>query len=529
MRSDTSTLPRASLGSLASRRMAVTVSACLIAAGISIPTAAVASSAAAAATNLLTGTEAAFNGTTGNWVALNDSKLSWAQAPSTLSTGSLVMTATSRAWIYAESPQVAAAPGTKYTAEAGIMSPSSASVADAVAFYNSSGALIDAVAGQSATAVSSWKTLPEAAAIAPSSATKVALLAVAWTASVGQRFYIESPVLARLPGTGSASVVGPLRTAGNQIVQANGQSLVLQGVNLAGLEYNGNLSGTDITEQVVAEAKAAGANFVRVPLGEQFWIYSYCENASGYASSVDRVVKWITSLGMVALLDLHTNSLGACQPGSQHNMADEAEAPNFWKQLGQRYGSPSSPYYNPLVAFDLYNEPHDISDATWLNGGQTTDTGAPQKTYQAAGMQQLYDAVRSTGSQNLVFISGLNWAGAPPTELVSGYNIVYADHCYTSAASDVTQDNLDLWTSLSASKPIVITEFGGSNPSDGTYNANVIAFAQAHDWGWSPWAFVGGGAGFDVATFLPDGTAEPDAIGIPVLLGLSGAGRPGGL
>ena len=213
-------------------------------------------------------------------------------------------------------------------------------------------------------------------------------------------------------------------------MQANGQPVTLRGLVMPGLEQKGTLAGTGVSEQAVIEAKDWGANFVRVPLGEQFWLSSNCNYVPSYVSTVDQVVQWITSLGMVALLDLHTNTVGGCQAGTEHNMADEAQAPTFWSEVAQRYGNPASAEYSPLVAFDLYNEPHNVSDAVWLNGGKTTDSVGGQ-TYQAAGMQQLYNSVHAAGSENLVFISGLNWASTPPSTLVKGSNIVYAVHYYT--------------------------------------------------------------------------------------------------
>ena len=150
------------------------------------------------------------------------------------------------------------------------------------------------------------------------------------------------------------------------------------------------------------------------------------------------------------------------------------------RRSGARWPSATGtpvPEYNPLVAFDLYNEPHDISQSIWLNGGETTDT-VTGVTYDAAGMQQLYDTVRAAGSTNLTFISGLNWANTPPTTLVTGPNIVYAVHYYTcpSAAPpnctntdpyDPTQD-LSQWTTLGATEPVMVTEFGWPS-QDGWY------------------------------------------------------------
>ena len=222
---------------------------------------------------------------------------------------------------------------------------------------------------------------------------------LSWAPVVGQDFLIESPSLYTLTTPAVApSVVGPLHTSGNQIVQANGQSIMLRGVVMPGLQISSTMSGTGASEQTVIEAKDWGANFVRVPLSEEYWLTSNCDYSPTYQATVDQVVNWITSLGMVALLDLHTNSVSSCETGtpSQHNMADEAQSPTFWSQVAARYGNPKSPEYNPLVAFDLYNEPEGISQSIWLNGGETTDTYTGV-SYDAAGMQQLYNSVRAGG------------------------------------------------------------------------------------------------------------------------------------
>lgn len=296
-------------------------------------------------------------------------------------------------------------------------------------------------------------------------------------------------------------------------------------MNLEGLEANA--SGPGVTLAAVTQAHQWGENFIRVELGEQFWLSSNCDYNPSYASKVDQVVSWITTLRMVALLDLHFNTVGGCESGAQHNMADEAQSPEFWKEVASRYAS------NPYVAFDLYNEPHNISDAVWLNGGTTTDVYYPNQTYEAAGMQQLYDVVRATGAENLVFISGTNWSNTVPQTLVSGFNIVYTPHVYTCPGNpppDCSNSNpydpspiLDNWVPVSATVPIVVTEFGWPSTSSGTFNSNVIAFAAAHNWGWAAYAWHdSSGGSWDLATW--DGPiAEPTQSGLPILQALGGS------
>ena len=133
-------------------------------------------------------------------------------------------------------------------------------------------------------------------------------------------------------------------------------------------------------------------------------------------------MSWITGRGMVALLDLHYNTIVPCGHVGLHEMADAPNSINFWEQVAARYKS------NPLVAFDLYNEPNNIPDSVWLNGGQASEG---RTVFNAAGMQQMYDAIRGQGANNLVFASANNWDRTFPPELLSGSNIVYPVHAYT--------------------------------------------------------------------------------------------------
>ena len=492
--------------------------------------------------NLLTPAQTEFNGTTGGWQPVN-ATLSPAQGSTSGSFAlDVTSTATSSAGAVSALPPAgtptAATPGDKYIGDASVEAPGAGeSLGDAIAFYNSAGTQLTGVFGQAVTPTAgTWATLPEVEAIAPATTAYVIFGVLSWAPVVGQDFLVESPSLYALTTAAVApSVVGPLSTSGNQIIQANAQPITLRGIVMPGLQVSPTMSGTGVSEQAVIAAKEWGANFVRVPLSEEYWLSSNCDYSSTYEATVDQVVNWITSLGMVALLDLHTNSLSSCDSGppSQHNMADEAQSPTFWSQVAARYGNPTSPEYSPLVAFDLYNEPHDISQSIWLNGGETTDT-VTGVTYDAAGMQQLYDAVRAAGSTNLTFISGLNWANTPPTTLVTGSNIVYAVHYYTCPGNDLSSctnpdpydptQGLRQWTALGTTEPVVVTEFGWPSQDSGTYDSNVIAYATEQGWGWSAfaWEDVQYPTEWDVnLAYLPDGTAEPSPSGMPVLLALS--------
>ena len=155
--------------------------------------------------------------------------------------------------------------------------------------------------------------------------------------------------------------------------------------------------------------------------------------------------------------------------------------------------------------------------------------GGTVGSYHAAGMQQLYDAVRNVGAQNLVFATGMTWGDNRPRATCLG-----RQRCLQRALLHVpgnpppncaNQDPfnpaqiLDRWTAFGQTEPVVVGEFGYPDTESGTYNANVISFAETHGWGWDVYAWDGHlGWKWDLVGTNPSaGTIEPSPAGMPVL------------
>jgi len=321
-----------------------------------------------------------------------------------------------------------------------------------------------------------------------------------------------------------SAIVGPLRVSGNAIVDANGHPVILRGLARAGLNAKPYVENDSHLDAANFDAmKSWGANIVRIYLGQQFWLSNECEYVNYYPRKVDQVVDWITSRGMVALLDLNWNTRNSCLKSKGQKMADTGSI-TFWHEVATRYKD------NPLVAFDLYNEPHGITWSVWRDGGQIVDVDL---TWTAAGMQQMYDAVRETGAQNLVFVSGNVWANMPPPSQyqLTGSNIVYATHWYTCPNDPpptcTTSDpynpappgkRLNAWLPLMTTHPVVITEFGWPDSNDGTYTKNVIDWAASHHAGWIAyhWGIGNGTRHLDFGLLRDWTTWAPDPAGQPV-------------
>jgi hypothetical protein len=510
-----------------------------------LPAATAVGTATASATpespNLLVGDHGSFDLSSGGWVGANAS-LARVSSPTQAGTGALAMTASTAGTAGAISGNgsttwTPASPGQVYTGSAWAEAASTGRSVDAVlGFISSTGTTTNAVWGQvSSDTTTGWTQTAPVVGIAPPGTAYVELSVNVYSAGQSEIHYVDSASLTTHAVVSNA-VAGPLHTSGNAIDDANNAPLRLRGTTTEWLDWNSSIwPGTPLDDNSIAHMKQWGINVVRVALSENYWNTNDCLFAPSYAATVDQVVQSITSRGMVALLDLHhsTRQSGTCAPTAQQKMADAPGAINFWSSVAARYQS------NPLVAFDLYNEPNNVTWSQWLNGGTLNDSDGV--TWQAAGMQQLYDAVRNAGARNLVFASGNGWATTPPpgTSLVAGYNIVYAAHYYTCGGVQAppgctTLDpynpappgqGLDAWSPLATSQPMMVTEFGWPDPGSGTYTQNVINWAESKGIGWTPFVWASGGSTGTTSAFdiLADNSVfEPAASGMPVLAGLAG-------
>lgn len=317
----------------------------------------------------------------------------------------------------------------------------------------------------------------------------------------------------------------PLRVAGNAVVDARGRALVLGGVHRSGYE---TATGDDLTSRE-ADSLARWSSMVRIQVNA-----SLLQDKCAYAGSqwrlrIDRAVAMLTRRNVVSLLDMHFSAPTSCASPGRIALPSRAEAVPFWRNIGARYAK------NPMVAFELWNEPHDVSDRQWAQGGVLNDKATGR--YQAEGMQGMYDAVRSVSSVNLIVVDGNDYAGSAKAIRegwlsVTRSRTVWAMHVYTCAkpndqvclakpanrqfpVRDVARNG---WDALAQSAPVIMTETGFPDSSDQTWMQTAAWWAKAHSpaigiigfatdgaWGGSPWAIL-----------IPKSDWAPNAAGQPL-------------
>jgi hypothetical protein len=400
----------------------------------------------------------------------------------------------------AASPSFSVTPGARYSADAwSLAAVTGHQVGVAMKFFNSSGAVVAGSTqfGQPVTdKVGSWTRTNRVVGFAPATAVTAQVFALSADSVLGVVDYVDDVTVWKTTSHAAADV-GPLTTSGTKVLDAQGRQVHFHGVQLGGMRTMNWNTNTVSTAEIDA-AQRYGANFARLPVSENPMVPGDCSYDANYVSTVDRIVNDVTSRGMVLLLDLHTNAVTDCGAWGDQQSLPDAKAVSFWQTVANRYKS------NPLVAFDLYNEPHDISDSVWRNGGTVTSGGV---TYQAVGMQKLYDTVRATGATNLVFASGRGWAATYPSTapLTGTTNLVWAVHAYTcpiatpanggscqSGPAGVKDPSgiLGNFAQVGTTQPVMVTEFGWPDPSDGDYIAAVDAYATSHGWlGWNAFVF----------------------------------------
>jgi len=309
---------------------------------------------------------------------------------------------------------------------------------------------------------------------------------------------------------------------GNTICTADGRAHQLHGVDRPSLEWSS--TGELLSLADFRLMASWNANVVRIALNQDFWLAASPLHDPGYASLVDSAVGWAETAGMDVILDLHWSDagvLGGCSAGGCQQKMPDANSVTFWSEVAARYK------HDGRVLFELYNEPHDVSWDVWRSGGTIAADGTTAG-FEAAGMQQLHDAVRAAGAENLVIIGGLNWAydlSGVPAHRIAGHNIVYATHPYNTPGRRPANWDRS-WGFLTATDPVIITEFGGLDDATCAtdYSAALIRYADAHAASWTAWAWFPGGCTFPA--LIDDWWATPSPPGVVVKAALLGYGDP---
>ena len=310
-----------------------------------------------------------------------------------------------------------------------------------------------------------------------------------------------------------------LHASGNKLVDGNGTTVRIRGVNHSGMEYaciqvpsGANVAdgrgwgfwdpfdGTGNNDAAVAAIKGWKANVVRVPLNEDCWLgingVKPQYGGKAYQDTVAAYVARINRSGLLAILDLHWTAPGTIPDTAQWPMPDQDHTPAFWRQVATRFVG------NAQVIFDLFNEPYpdnnsDTQEAwrCWRDGGNCSGMN-----YRVAGMQMLVDTVRATGATNLIMLGGVQyasslsqWLAFKPTDPLN--NLAASWHVYVGSGFHSGCSTSDCWNgapaAVAGAVPLILGEVGQSDGSTDV-EAQLLEWMDTRGasylaWTWNTW------------------------------------------
>lgn len=299
----------------------------------------------------------------------------------------------------------------------------------------------------------------------------------------------------------NASSLSTLHVHKNQILDASGHPLLLRGTQIESAFtfantwlHNGNPFKV-LNPTIFAAIRGWNMNALRIPISN--WIYQ----TSNYLTDLDTVISQANKAGLYVVLDDHDND----QSGSPYGTgADVPKAENlsFWQNIATRYKN------NPGLLFDLLNEPKQPDWNTWLHGGGKV-TGSTGKTATILGMQNLVNAIRTAGANQLIIAEappGSNGFDGIGNDLIQDPNIVYSVHHYFNDAKDNRNRLPSGWDlkfgNLSVAHPMYIGEWAFipnanhpvfcrniTTPKAEQLVSNFLTYMQQHQVSWTAWSY----------------------------------------
>ncbi|MFC7528542.1 cellulase family glycosylhydrolase [Actinoplanes sp. GCM10030250] len=267
-----------------------------------------------------------------------------------------------------------------------------------------------------------------------------------------------------------AQAAAGFTVSGTRILDANGNTFVMRGVNHAHTWYQ------DRTPQALADIKALGANTVRIVLGSgQRW-------GPDNAANVSTVISQCKANRLICVLEVHDTT----GYGEQAGAATLAQAVDYWISVKSALAGQEN-----FVILNIGNEPYG-------NGATAANWAADTK----AAITRL----RSNGFQHQIMVDAPNWGqdwqfymrdnaasvfAADPQK-----NTVFSIHMYGvfDTAAEIT-DYLGRFQT--ANLPIVVGEFGFDHSDGNPDEDTILATAQSRGIGYLGWSWSGNGGGVE--------------------------------
>ena len=314
-----------------------------------------------------------------------------------------------------------------------------------------------------------------------------------------------------------AQVSGALRAEDADLVNVEGNRVILTGINWFGLEtesFAPHGLWARNWEDILDQVQELGFNTIRLPYSNALFDAGSVPNSVNYDLNpdleglsgleiMDKVVEGAGERGIKIILDRHRPGASAQSELWYTAHYDEQRWIDDWVMLAERYEGDGT-----VIGADLHNEPH--GPATWGTGEEATDW---RLAAERAG-----NAILAANPDWLIIVQGIEryeqawywWGGnligarEHPVRLDHPDKLVYSAHVYGPGVYpqpwfDVPEfpDNLaqiwdEHWGYLAREgiAPVIIGEFGGRSvgeDKEGIWQRELVSYLREHNLSYFYW------------------------------------------
>jgi endoglucanase len=238
---------------------------------------------------------------------------------------------------------------------------------------------------------------------------------------------------------------GQLSVKGTQLVDQNGEAIVLRGLSFGWHNWWGKFYNKDVVKTLHNDWNAT---VLRAAMGVDADENCYIQNPNESKAKIEAVIKAAIDQDIYVIIDFHSHNIHL------------KEAKVFFDEMSKKYAK------YPNIIYEVFNEPNDES---WEE----------VKAYS----QEVIQVIRANDPKNIILVGSPNWdqdIHLPAKDPILGFNnLMYTMHFYAGTHGKWLRDRTD--EAIKSGLPIFVSESAGMEAT-GDGPLNLIAWQEYIDW-----------------------------------------------
>jgi endoglucanase len=238
---------------------------------------------------------------------------------------------------------------------------------------------------------------------------------------------------------------GQLSVKGTQLVDKNGEAIVLRGLSFGWHNWWGKFYNKNVVKTLSTDWNAT---VLRAAMGVDANENCYIQNPNDSKAKIEAVIKAAIAQDIYVIIDFHSHNIHL------------KEAKIFFNEMSKKYAR------YPNIIYEIFNEPNDES---W----------ADVKAYS----QEVIKVIRANDPKNIILVGSPHWdqdIHLPAKDPIVGFkNLMYTMHFYAGTHGKWLRDRTD--EAIKSGLPIFVSESAGMEAT-GDGPLNLIAWQEYIDW-----------------------------------------------